>query len=402
MSTSATPCDIDPAGQLAFLQRWYLSRDEGFVAQGGAKIKLVLGRGGAGKTHCLSSLLALAAEQDFLTTSVDCRVWPLWGFDHIYRAMTATIDLDGLARRFCERVLGDEGYHGLSLAGGRTLTAWAEASGHDPAPLRVRFDEVLHRRLLSNPDLDYGYALGLARWCTVVAWGGEAAVEAGGVLEHWLRGGRVGQRDCNRLRLRRPADRFTARLWLRSLLHFIRLAGLTGWVAAFDGGETLLAPHVAGTEDPAAPAAAPPHYTRGRRDDFYECLRTLIDDMGSTPGLLLVLAGPPELLGDEKLGLISYQALAERVRSEVQTVELNRFADELVLERLWATDPGAGRELAEGLLAAVAPDADPGLRARALAAAQAQWAARDVTVAAVRRSVLDVLGQAQGGDRQWA
>ena len=127
-------------------------------------------------------------------------------------------------------------------------------------------------------------------------------------------------------------------------------------------------------------------------------LRTLVDEMGLLPGLLLLLAAPPEILTDGRVGIPSYVALEERMKSEVQTVELNRFADTITLERLWAADPEAGRTLAERLAAALAPTAGPEVRARAVRAALEQWRVRDVTVGAVRETVLAALGATGGGE----
>ena len=476
---------IDPADQMAFLRRHHLSAGEGFVREGGAKVKLVIGATGAGKTHFLAAVLAAARAEGFLTAHVDAGVRPLGGFDLLYQALASDIDFADLARRFAGCVLVDLGYDAPGPAPGQRLASWAAAHGHEVGPLRMRLSEELHRRLAANPDLDYGYATGLLRWCETVLWGagggdgswGNGAAAEGGLLEHWLRGGRVAPRECNRLRLRRSADRHTARLWLRSLLHFIRMAGLPGLVAVVDGLDVLVdtpprrpaagptpggdRPGVqagvdeasasggagippggavdAGVPDggaeqtggagqtggasaalagelqgpaggDAAPphgwgafaagaAAARPHYSKQRRDDFYECLRALIDDMGLMPGLLIALGGPPALVdaGNARTGFAAYPALAERLQNEVETIEINRFADEIVLERLWAADPDAGRALAERLVEALAPDAPAGVRRQAVAAARAQWAVRDVAVSAVRRSVLAVLQLTRDG-----
>lgn len=419
---------VDPAGQSAFLRERLLG-PSGFVTSGGAKIKVVVGATGAGKTHFLDALLRAAAAEGFVAAAVDASERALGTFDLLYQAVAADLDLEGLARRFADRVVRDLGYAGPPLVAGQTLAAWAGEQGHDPVPLRARWEEAVHRRLVANADVDVAYGLGLQRWCDVVLWGGAEAGGPGGgapsagLLELWLRGGRVAVRDCNRLRLRRSLDRTTGRFWLRSLLHFIRMARLPGLVAAVDGLEALeedarprRARDTAGRGDGAgdpppggAVALRPsevvssgrPRYTKQRRDDFYECLRSLIDDMGLLPGFLLVVGVPTGIADPDNVrtGFASYPALASRLHSEVETVELNRFADEIVLERVWAADPEAGRTLAGRLVDAVAPGAPSGVRERALAAARAQWAVRDVAVSAVRRSVLAVLGAAGAEDR---
>ncbi len=399
---------VDPAGQIAFLDRHLLASAGGVVAEGGGSLKLIMGDPGAGKTHFLAACLAQAQARGFCVAHVDGRRQPLYGFDHLYRAVVGGLDLADLARRFVVGLLRREGYADPVLAPGITLHPWCQEADHPPERVRAKLGEALYRSLERNPDLDVAFGVGLSRWCEAVAWG--MAPEdpmAEGLLERWLRGEKLAVRDCNRLRLRRPVDRYTARLWLRSLIHFVRQAGVPGLVVAVDGMGAVLAarrapdPLQAGPGDglasPTGGDVPPPYYTKQKRDDFYEMLRTLIDEMGLTPGFLLLLAGPPQLMEDDRNGIHSYVALAERLKTEVETVELNRFADTIVLERLWASDPGAGRTLAERLAEAVVPGADSGVRARAVAAALEQWQVRDVAVSAVRRSVLAALGAAGEG-----
>lgn len=394
---------VDPAGQLAFLDEHYLAPGRGFVAEGGGKVKVVLGATGSGKTHLLHAIAGQARSRGFLTVEVDAATRPLAGFDHLYRAVAGGLDLPEMARRFTAALLRRSGYEDIALRPGETLAAWCQARGHEPGPVRIRLEDQLHRELERNPALDVGYAQGLARLCAGVAWGTPPDDPlAEGLGERWLRGERLPVRDCNRLRLGRSLDRFGARLWLRSLLHFIRQAGWPGLVVAADNLGVLLDKRRPAEPDglPGASGPAPippPYYTAQKAADFYEMLRTLIDETGLLPGLLLVLAGPPELMTDERRGIPSYVALADRLRTEIETVELNRFADVIVPERLWAADPEAGRLLAERLADSVAPGAAPEVRARAVEAALAQWQVRDVAVSAVRRSVLAAL-DAAGGD----
>ncbi len=390
---------VDPAGQLVFLEEHTLAPEGGVVAEGTGKLKLVLGSAGAGKTHFLEAALALGQRHGMATVLISAERTPLYGFDHLYQAVAGGLDLAQLARDFVTLVLRQAGYEDLELAPGQTLGRWCQESGREAGPMRVTLEEELHRRLVRCPDLDLAHAQGLARWCELVAWGSPPEDPmAEGLLERWLRGERVARRDCNRLRLRRPVDRYGARLWLRSLVHFLRAAGRPGLVVAVDDLGVVLGRRRA-AEAPTEPGASPlPHYTRQRRDDLYEMLRTLVDEMGLLPGLLLLLAAPPEILTDGRVGIPSYVALEERMKSEVQTVELNRFADTITLERLWAADPEAGRTLAERLAAALAPTAGPEVRARAVRAALEQWRVRDVTVGAVRETVLAALGATGGGE----
>jgi hypothetical protein len=395
---------VDPAGQLAFLDEHYLAPGAGFVAEGGGKVKVVVGSTGSGKTHFLRAAARQARRRGFLTVEVDATATPLAGFDHLYRAVAANLDLAALGRRLLAATLRRAGYGEGAPEVGENLVAWCQARGHEPGPVRVRLQDQLHRDVERNPDLEVGYARGLVRWCEGLAWGAppEDAL-AEGLAERWLRGERLPLRDCNRLRLSRAMDRFAARLWLRSLLHAVRMAGWPGLVVAADNAGVLLQKRRPPDAPPPPgdwgipPPALPPYYTAQKAADFYEMLRTVIDESGLMPGFLLILAGPPDLMTDERRGIPSYAALAERLRAEVETVEVNRFADVIVPERLWAADPGAGRVLAERLAEDVAPGAPAEVRDRAVAAALAQWQVGDVAVSAVRRSVLAVLDAAGGG-----
>lgn len=393
---------VDPCDQTAFLDQHYL---RAFVRQGGAKLKFVLGRTGSGKTHFLGALLDSAESAGFQTVYVDGSATPLWGADNLYRAIATDLDLDSLARRFGQQLAAEGGYEGVDLPPGTNLAGWAEAHGHDAARVRARLDELAYRKLDGNHDLHYPFALGLARWVEQVLWGAAPEADAaGGLLEYWLRGGKVAARDCNRLKLRRPVDRYTGMQWLRSLLHFVRIAGGAGLAVGIDNlGVLLEQPRrsQSGTGEPSAwegfVASAPPalRYTKQRREDFYESLRTLIDEMGLVPGLLLLLAGPPELLSDDRLGIPAYNALQLRIQNEVTSQDVNRFADIIDLDRLWQAAPDAVARLVEHLVSDLSPGAPEPVHAEAVAAARAEWEARDMTISPVRRSVQRVLELAQ-------
>lgn len=117
--------------------------------------------------------------------------------------------------------------------------------------------------------------------------------------------------------------------------------------------------------------------------------------MGLVPGLLLLLAGPPELLSDDRLGIPAYNALQLRIQNEVTSQDVNRFADIIDLDRLWQAAPDAVARLVEHLVSDLSPGAPEPVHAEAVAAARAEWEARDMTISPVRRSVQRVLELAQ-------
>jgi hypothetical protein len=74
-------------------------------------------------------------------------------------------------------------------------------------------------------------------------------------------------------------------------------------------------------------------YTKLRREDTYESIRQLIDDIDSMRGVMFLLCFRRELMSDDNYGMKSYQALWMRVQNEIVSARFNRFADILDLDR---------------------------------------------------------------------
>ena len=117
--------------------------------------------------------------------------------------------------------------------------------------------------------------------------------------------------------------KYNARHLLRSLCEVVRLAGYKGLLIVIDDMETLLN---------RAPGAAI-RYTKLRREDTYESIRQLIDDIDSMRNVLFLLCFRRELMDDDSYGMKSYQALWMRVQNEVVSTRFNRFADIIDLDR---------------------------------------------------------------------
>ena len=81
------------------------------------------------------------------------------------------------------------------------------------------------------------------------------------------------------------------------------------------------------------PAEGQISYSKGRREDTYESIRQLIDDIDSMRYVLFLLCFDRELMDNESTGLKSYQALWMRVQNEVVSFRFNRFADIVDMDR---------------------------------------------------------------------
>ena len=75
-----------------------------------------------------------------------------------------------------------------------------------------------------------------------------------------------------------------------------------------------------------------------KREDTYESIRQLIDDIDSMKNIMFVYAFDRKLMDDENAGLKSYQALWMRIQNEIVGERFNRFADMVDLDRLAAQE----------------------------------------------------------------
>lgn len=110
---------------------------------------------------------------------------------------------------------------------------------------------------------------------------------------------------------------------LRSLASFVRKAGYKGLVICVDDLDILQS--AKGTDEM--------HYTKMRRDDTYELIRQLIDDIDTMQYIMFVFGFDRVLMDNENAGMKSYQALWMRVQNEIVSRRFNCFADIADLDR---------------------------------------------------------------------
>ena len=111
---------------------------------------------------------------------------------------------------------------------------------------------------------------------------------------------------------------------LRSLAELIHMGGYSGLFIAIDNLEILT----------SRSSLEPVHYTKMKREDTYESIRQLIDDIDSMKNIMFVYAFDRELIDNENAGLKSYQALWMRIQNEIVGERFNRFSDMVDLDRL--------------------------------------------------------------------
>jgi hypothetical protein len=329
--------EVPAPGWSAFLEREYL-RD--FIAEGGSKVKLLLGTPGSGKSHLLSLCAAQAREAGYVTAELDAYGTRLFPIDRLYGAIVRAAGLGSLIEAYVRGVVSELGFEPEALPPRGPFLDHALRTGMG---VEMTLRRGLHERvdaLLRDPGLDstfaaavvqlVGHRLGVFRLS-------EAEQDA---LVRWFTADKLRVSELKSLQIYERADRYTGRDYLRSLAVFARLSGRRGLVVCVDNLETVA--H-------RSPQSGRQRYTRLQRDEAFETLRQLIDDVDRSTATLYLLAGRREFLEDEKAGISSYEALRLRLLQEVRSDRFNPYADIVDLDAARRTGYLSGEALAEWL-----------------------------------------------------
>ena len=313
-----------------FWEEHYLSD---YIPQGGSRIQFLTGRLGSGKTHMVEYFLCKPGN--FKTVSFSARdVW-IHDFKEIYFEALRQCDLEGCLRRCVEGIVKElgfdpGGYHGCFID-------YLSAIGENNAINKREIRSLLNKAFCENPLMDNNFA----NACALLAGGllGHPMLEepARQALLGWL----GGRKDVKLPTLRglglAPVriSKHNARHMLRSLVEVIKMAGYDGLVIAIDDLDILV----------SRDSLEEIRYTRVKRDDVYESIRELIDEIDTLRSVFFLLAFDRKLIDDEKIGIKSYQALWFRIQNEIQSDRLNRFSNMVDLDRLPVYDVGSVMEL---------------------------------------------------------
>ena len=306
-----------------FLKTKYL---EEFIADGGSKIKMVTGRRGSGKSHLMNMLLLMAKNESYITAKFSAKdIW-LHDFKEIYLEIIRQCDIEKLLYDCADQLIKEMGYDPKDVAKGQTFMDYLSERGEaDPINKRELRNQI-RKMFLDNPCMDNNFAQCMSLIVGSIL--GHPILEAQNkqLLLGWLHC----DMSVKLLQIRslglspNRINKFNARHMLRSLTEVIRLGGHSGLVISIDDMEILL----------NRSNMNPIHYTKMRREDSYESIRQLIDEIDSMHYLMFLFGFDRELMDNENFGLKSYQALWMRIQNEVIGERFNCFADMIDLDRL--------------------------------------------------------------------
>lgn len=297
-----------------------------YLSQGGSKIKFLTGRTGSGRTHFLEMLAMEAENMGYITVGLSAReVW-LHDFKEIYVAVLEQVNLLERLKLNCSEVIRQLGYDPAEVPEGMTFGDYLSSQGQlDPLTKR-EMRHQLEQLFLANPLIDNNFGLA----CSLLTGNllGYPTLEEPSrrLLLLWLEGSREARLPSLRRLGLSPSriTKYNARHMLRSLVEVCRLAGYKGLLISVDDMEIMA----------GADSTETIRYTRLKREDAYESIRELIDEIDTLKNTMFVFSFERSLMDNEKAGLKSYQALWMRIQNEIEGTRFNRFADIVDLDRL--------------------------------------------------------------------
>ena len=328
---SEAPFSENSGGGISFLTDfWEEKYLQEYIRDGGSKIKFVTGRKGSGKTYFLQTMIALAKKHDYKTVQFSARdIW-MHDFREIYIEIFHQCDIMDCLEAAGRRLIAEMGYDWQEIPEGMRFIDYLSQNGMGDALTKREIRMQLKQLFLDNPLLDNNFALACSMLTGSILGYPVLEEQNRNLLLSWLEGDRTVKLSQLRAMGFYPSriTRYNARHMLRSLAEVIRMGGRSGLFIAIDDLEILI----------SRSSLEPIHYTKMKREDTYENIRQLIDDIDSMKNILFVYAFDRALIDDENAGLKSYQALWMRIQNEIVGERFNRFADMVDMDRLAAQE----------------------------------------------------------------
>lgn len=297
-----------------------------FIREGGSKIKFVTGQRGSGKTHTLSLVTNLARKEGYVTVAFSARdIW-LNDFREVYLEILSQSNILGLLQRCRDKVIEAMAFSPKDIPEGMTFLDLLAQKGMADAINRREIRMLLKGLFLDNPHLDNNFALACSLICGGMLGHPFLEEQNKALLLDWMHGDKK-----VRLATLRPLGlapskitKYNARNMLRSLSELVKLSGYSGLLVTIDNLEVLV----------DKSGLNPMNYTKMKREDTYESIRQLIDDIDNFRNIMVVFAFGRELLDNENTGMKSYQALWMRIQNEILGSRINKFTDIVDLDRV--------------------------------------------------------------------
>lgn len=299
---------------LETLKEYYLKQ---VIAMGGSKVKIIFGGEATGKSHWLIDIKNHAEQEDFFTIRLDLSKIDFHLTDSValYKAVAEKLDIAKLESVIVHRLLSQLGYEEESFKStGLPLPDYlCEREGCDPPEAKKTIRTCINA-IVKTLELEFSFRKFMHHFMEAVVEKDTDFLEIGRL---WVRGDKIERSLKTRSLLYETLSKHNARSWLYSFTEVLRFMGFKGAVIILDQFEAIL---------PGFSSQV--HYTPQKRNDVYELLRQLIDDMDFFKNILILIAGRAEMMENEKYGIQSYKALNMRIEPGFKQIQyFNKYAD---------------------------------------------------------------------------
>jgi hypothetical protein len=297
---------------LDYLRDHYLGN---YIADGGSKVKVLVGGIGTGKTHLLRCALRDAELGGYATVYLSARDYRLNDLTSLYRAIVQQIDKLDLVNGLCYLVAQKLGF-GQYTDADDLLAYLLEDRG---LTRDLAIHEIKKTIGLALKDVDVSASFKAFAYSVInnrLISGNQEGIR---IALKWLAGEKLERHQKQATLLFERLQKTNARYWLNSLIRLLHLAGRAGLVVAIDDLEVMAERSLETRRF---------LYTPNAIKDTCELFRQLIDDMELLDHFLLLLAGRREMIDDDRRGFKSYEALWMRLQTGLLPIEkFNPLAD---------------------------------------------------------------------------
>lgn len=318
------------SGIQALADFWKEKYLQQYIQNGGSKIKFVTGRKESGKTYFLRMMASAAEQENYKVVRFSAKnIW-MHDFKDIYVEIFKQCDIMGCLEAISHCLIQELGFDYHDIPKGMKFIDYLSQNGLGDALNKREIRFQLRHLFLDNPMLDNNFALACSMLTGYILGYPLLEEQNRDMLMAWLEGDRSIKISQLRALDFYPSriTKYNARHMLRSLAEVIHMGNFSGLFITIDDLEILI----------SRSSLELLHYTKMKREDTYESIRQLIDDIDSMSNIMFVYAFDRELMDNENTGLKSYQALWMRIQNEIVGERFNCFTDMVDLDRFAAQE----------------------------------------------------------------
>ena len=294
---------------LQYMDDEYLSA---FVRDGGASVKFAVAADEL-KPALHEAVAERCRKLDYVFATLDAAAMRAHMPQDLFFGLARQIDWRRLARRLILRLADDKGYKVEGVDPGASGNVFAAVADRNAIDLQFFLQDIrpeIQQRVFKNRGMAKDFRVAMSQLCLMENTRDRGEYDGQPVLE-WLTGANTRVSSVRPFSIYTGIHRTTARYFIESALHWVRLAGYAGTVVLLDNSRVTLARN---------PRDGRQYYTRAMAMDHYELLREFIDDVDRLSGTLLVVVANSEFV-DESAGSRGYgiyQALRTRIMDDVR------------------------------------------------------------------------------------